>query len=112
MRAFSQLPGGAVAINTPESLGLSVEGNLGRDRDEVACRSLWAAVIHKAVKDIAYAEAKRRQGGLTPSEREKLHRIYELDTPESFFCGQWFEEICLYLELPAARIRTKVLHRL
>lgn len=83
----------------------------GRDRDEEACRSLWAAVIHKAVKDVAYVDAKRRQGGLTPSERDKLHRIHELDTPESFFDGPWFEEICRYLELPAKRIRNEVLER-
>jgi hypothetical protein len=94
-----------------EDIVVRADGEGSRDRDEVACRSLWAAVIHKAVKDVAYVDAKRRQDGLTPSEREKIHRIYELDTPESFFHGPWFEEICRYLELPAARIRNRVLDR-
>ena len=102
-----------MAINLSGFGGTTLDGPEphGRDRDEEACRSLWAAVIHKAVKDIAYADAKEHQGGLTPSEREKLQRIYELDTPENFFRGVWFEEICLYLELPASRIRTEILDR-
>ena len=100
-----------MAIDPADNILLRAEAAQGRDRDEVACRSLWAAVIHKAVKDVAYVDAKRQQDGLTPSERDKLHRIHELDTPESFFDGAWFEEICLYLELPAARIRNRVLDR-
>lgn len=81
------------------------------DRDHDACRSLWVAVISKAMKDMAYASRKAEQGSLTPSEREKLQRIYELDTPESFFRGPWFEEICRNLELSASRIRTEILAR-
>ena len=98
-----------MAIERANDILVRTDGEHGRDRDEEACRSLWAAVIHKAVKDVAYVDAKRQQPGLTPSEREKLHRIHELDTPESFFHGIWFEEICRYLELPAARIRSRVL---
>ncbi len=83
----------------------------GPDRDDVACRSLWAAVIYKAMKDLAYASQKAEQSRLTPSEREKLQRIFELDTPESFFLSPWFEEICRNLELSASRIRTEILDR-
>ncbi len=83
----------------------------GHDRDHDACRSLWVAVIHKALKDMAYAKAKNEQPALTPSEREKLQRIYELDTPEDFFRSNWFEEICRYLELSASRIRNEILAR-
>ena len=39
---------------------------------------------------------------------EKLHRIYELEAPENFFNSPWFEEICLFLELSASRIRGAV----
>ncbi|MFQ5743073.1 MAG: hypothetical protein ACE5HV_05725 [Acidobacteriota bacterium] len=83
----------------------------GRDKDHEACRSLWVAVIQKAIKDMAYSFQKRGQSTLTPSEREKLHRIYELEAPESFFQSPWFEEICLQLELSPSRIRTAVLDR-
>ncbi len=83
----------------------------GKDRDHEACRSLWVAVIRKAMKDMAYADAKGLQPGLTPSEREKLQRIYELDAPENFFRSNWFEEICRNLELSASRIRTEILGR-
>ena len=83
----------------------------GRDKDHEACRSLWVAVIQKAMKDMAYANAKGSQRALTPSEREKLQRIYELEAPENFFTGTWFEEICSELELSASRIRTEILAR-
>lgn len=83
----------------------------GKDRDHEACRSLWVAVIQKAIKDMAYSCQKRTQPTLTPSEREKLHRIYELEAPESFFKSPWFEEICLFLELSPSRIRNAVLDR-
>ena len=83
----------------------------GKDRDHEACRSLWVAVIQKAIKDMAYSSQKRTQCSLTPSEREKLHRIYELEAPENFFNSMWFEEICLFLELSPSRIRTAVLDR-
>ncbi len=63
------------------------------------------------MKDLAYASAKGTQPALTPSEREKLQRIYELDTPEDFFRSNWFEEICRYLELSASRIRSEILAR-
>jgi hypothetical protein len=80
--------------------------------DHDACRSLWVAVIQKAIKDMAYATAKRGQSSLTPSEREKLNRIYELDPPEHFFESSWFEEICRYLGLSSSCIRDAVLRRL
>ena len=80
--------------------------------DHDACRSLWVAVIQKAIKDMAYASAKQGQPTLTPSEREKLNRIYELDAPEQFFESSWFEEICRYLSLSPSRIRDAVLARL
>jgi len=83
----------------------------GKDRDHEACRCLWVAVIQKAIKDMAYSCQKRSQSTLTPSEREKLHRIYELEAPESFFESPWFEEICLFLELSSSRIRDAVLDR-
>lgn len=83
----------------------------GRDKDHDACRSLWVAVIQKAIKDMAYSDQKRQQHSLTPSEREKLHRIYELEAPESFFRSRWFEEICLFLELSPTRIRDAVFNR-
>ena len=83
----------------------------GKDRDNEACRSLWVAVIQKAIKDMAYSSQKRDQGSLTASEREKLHRIYELEAPENFFNSPWFEEICLFLELSPSRIRGAVLDR-
>lgn len=83
----------------------------GKDRDDTACRSLWVAVIHKAMKDMAYASSKDTQRQLTPSEREKLQRIYELDTPVEFFESPWFEEICRHLELSASRIRTEITTR-
>lgn len=83
----------------------------GKDRDNEACRSLWVAVIQKAIKDMAYSSQKRGQRSLTPSEREKLHRIYELEAPENFFNSGWFEEICLFLELSPSRIRVAVLDR-
>ena len=83
----------------------------GKDRDHEACRSLWVAVIQKAIKDMAYSSQKRGQRSLTPSEREKLHRIYELEAPENFFNSPWFEEICLFLELSPSRIRSAVFDR-
>jgi len=83
----------------------------GKDRDNEACRSLWVAVIQKAIKDMAYSSQKRDQGSLTPSEREKLQRIYELEAPEHFFNSPWFEEICLFLELSPSRIRVAVFDR-
>lgn len=91
--------------------GKSVEFLEGKDRDDAACRSLWVAVIHKAVKDMAYASSKDLERALTPSEREKLQRIFELDTPAEFFESPWFEEICRNLELSASRIRTEVMDR-
>ena len=83
----------------------------GKDRDHDACRSLWVAVIYKAMKDMAYVCSKDSQRPLTPSEREKLQRIFELDTPEEFFDSPWFEEICRHLELSASRIRSGVMAR-
>jgi hypothetical protein len=83
----------------------------GKDKDHEACRSLWVAVIQKAIKDMAYTSQKRDQRSLTPSEREKLHRIYELEAPENFFNSPWFEEICLFLELSPSRIRGAVFDR-
>ena len=83
----------------------------GKDKDNEACRSLWVAVIQKAIKDMAYSTQKRTQRSLTPSEREKLHRIYALEAPENFFTSPWFEEICLFLELSPSRIRGAVLDR-
>ena len=80
----------------------------GKDRDNEACRSLWVAVIQKAIKDMAYSSLKQGLPTLTPSERDKLHRIYELEAPESFFNSPWFEEICLFLELSPSRIRSAV----
>ncbi len=103
--------GGTVAYITGREIYLANEFIEGKDRDHEACRSLWVAVIHKAMKDMAYASAKGDQHVLTPSEREKLQRIYELDTPESFFDSSWFEEICRNLELSASRIRTEILTR-
>lgn len=86
--------------------------NFADDRDgDDACRSLWVAVIEKAIKDMAYVQRKRQKDSLTPSEREKLNRIYELDPPESFFDSDWFEDICLLLEIPPTRIRTAVTKR-
>lgn len=82
-----------------------------RDPDHDACRTLWIAVIYKALKDMAYADAKELQNRLTPSERDKLRRIHESDTPADFFRSNWFEEICSNLELSASRIRTEVLDR-
>jgi hypothetical protein len=91
--------------------GDAIEFLEGRDRDDGACRSLWVAVIHKAMKDMAYASSKDTQRKLTPSEREKLQRIYELDTPGEFFESPWFEEICRHLDMSASRIRTEILDR-
>lgn len=91
--------------------GLDPQARVGEDLDDRACRSLWVAVIRKAMKDMAYASAKETQSALTPSEREKLQRIYELEAPESFFRGYWFEEICRNLGLSPSRIRTEILAR-
>ena len=60
---------------------------------------------------MAYSSQKRGQRSLTPSERDKLHRIYELEAPENFFTSPWFEEICLFLELSPSRIRGEILGR-
>ena len=94
-------------------LEVSISADLleGPDQDHDACRSLWVAVIYKAMKDMAYASQKAEQSRLTPSEREKLLRIFELDTPEAFFNSPWFEEICRNLELSASRIRSEILDR-
>ena len=100
-----------MATNLSAPVGSStdaLEFTEGKDRDDIACRSLWVAVIHKAVKDMAYVRSKDSQRDLTPSEREKLQRIYELDTPGEFFESSWFEEICRQLELSANRIRSEV----
>jgi len=94
-----------------KNAGQAIEFFEGKDRDDTACRSLWVAVIHKAMKDMAYACSKDTQRQLTPSEREKLQRIYELDTPVEFFESPWFEEICRHLELSASRIRTEITTR-
>lgn len=94
-----------------QNAGEVIEFFEGKDRDDTACRSLWVAVIHKAMKDMAYACSKDTQRQLTPSEREKLQRIYELDTPVEFFESPWFEEICRNLELSASRIRTEITTR-
>ena len=83
----------------------------GKDKDNEACRSLWVAVIQKAIKDVAYSSQKRGQRALTASEREKLHRIYELEAPENFFKSPWFEEICLFLDLSPSGIRVAVFDR-
>ena len=83
----------------------------GKDKDNEACRSLWVAVIQKASKDVAYSSQKRGQRALTASEREKLHRIYELEAPENFFNSPWFEEICLFLDLSPSGIRVAVFDR-
>ncbi|NKB88644.1 MAG: hypothetical protein GKS06_10530 [Acidobacteria bacterium] len=91
--------------------GETIEFIEGKDLDDSACRSLWVAVIHKAMKDMAYANSKDTQRKLTPSEREKLQRIYELDAPGEFFDSPWFEEICRHLELSASRIRSELLAR-
>lgn len=100
-----------MATESGQEIYRSIDLSESRDRDHDACRSLWVAVIYKAMKDMAYASQKAEQPSLTPSEREKLQRIYELDCPENFFRGVWFEEICRNLELPASRIRTEILAR-
>lgn len=100
-----------MARNSASGFFFSNEFLEGPDRDHEACRSLWVAVISKAMKDMAYASQKAEQVRLTPSEREKLMRIFELDTPESFFNSPWFEEICRNLELSASRIRAEILAR-
>jgi len=99
----------AVSLTTDGALAATEV--YGKDRDHEACRSLWVAVIQKAIKDMAYSSQKSEQPSLTPSEREKLHRIYELEAPESFFESNWFEEICLFLELSPSRIRNAVFDR-
>ena len=100
-----------MAVNSSDGVALIADFHEGRDRDDDACRSLWVAVIQKAMKDMAYARSKGEQPRLTPSERDKLQRIYELDTPENFFRSIWFEEICLHLELESTRISTAILSR-
>lgn len=77
--------------------------------DEAGCRNLWAAVLRRAISDMAYADSKSSKGALTGSERDKLQRIHAADSPESFFRSEWFEEICRYLELSAGRVRDVVL---
>ncbi|MFW6198420.1 MAG: hypothetical protein ACOC5E_01210 [Acidobacteriota bacterium] len=98
-------------VSTPALPRLDGQAGMGEELDDRACRSLWVAVIRKAMKDMAYASAKETQSALTPSEREKLQRIYELEAPESFFRGNWFEEICRNLGLSAPRIRSEILTR-
>ena len=113
--APGQLLGGTLAIHrrAPAGAPFALDGEFLEcgDRDDVACRTLWAAVIHKAMKDMAYASAKQTQLALSPSEREKLQRIYELDAPENFFESPWFDEICRYLALSPSCIRTEILAR-
>lgn len=77
--------------------------------DEAGCRNLWAAVLRRAISDMAYDDAKSSKSSLTGSERDKLLRIHASDSPETFFRSVWFEEICRYLELSAGRVREVVL---
>ena len=74
-------------------------------------RLLIATSSKKQICKDSYSSQKRGQRALTASEREKLHRIYELEAPENFFNSPWFEEICLFLDLSPSGIRVAVFDR-
>ena len=74
------------------------------NKDMDACQDLWRTVIERAVMDLQYLERFAGRKQLKKHELEKLRRIEE-SPPWDFIEGNWFEEICDYLQIDPHRVR-------
>ncbi len=95
-----KLKGDAVA-HYDAQIAEHAEGTTDRD----ACHALWRTVIERAVMDMQYLERFAGRNNLKKHELEKLRRITE-SPPIDFIEGSWFEQICEYLQVDAARVRS------
>lgn len=83
----------------------------GDHREIEACRELWRAVLAYTVSDLHYQKRFPMGPGLTKHQLEMVRRIEE-SSPSDFVEGDWFREICGYLEVDPEMVREKLEERL
>lgn len=76
-------------------------------KDVHACMRLWRTVIERTVEDIKFLKRHGAEGKLKKHEEEQLRRIKE-NPPAEFVHGAWFEQICDYLQVSPARVRSAI----
>ena len=76
-------------------------------KDVHACRRLWRTVIERTVDDIRFLRRHRGKGNMKKHEEERLRRIRE-NPPQEFIRGEWFDQICDYLQVDPLRLRRAI----
>ncbi len=76
-------------------------------KDVHACRHLWRTVIERTVDDIRFLRCHRGKGKLKKHQEERLRRIRE-NPPQEFLHGEWFDQICDYLQVDPVRLRRAI----
>ena len=89
--------------------GFEAERRLMADdqRDVHACRNLWRSVLERTVDDMHFLRNNVGTRKLKKHEEERLRRIRE-NPPAEFVQGEWFEQICDYLQVSPARLRRAI----
>ena len=75
--------------------------------DVHACRKLWRSVLERTVDDMRFLRTHVGTRKLKKHEEERLRRIRE-NPPAEFVAGDWFEQICDYLDVSPERIRRAI----
>lgn len=73
--------------------------------DPRSCEELFCAVIGLAIRDLEQIESLQDKPNLTVYERKKLLQLTEEWHPAAFLEGDWFEQICMMLNLIPGTIR-------
>lgn len=73
--------------------------------DPKSCEELFCAVIGLAIRDLEQIESLQDKPNLTLYERKKLLQLTEEWHPAAFLEGDWFEEICMMLNVVPGTIR-------
>ena len=68
-------------------------------------------MIGLAIRDLEQIELLEDKPNLTVYERKKLVQLTEGWHPAVFLAGDWFEEICVMLDMPPDTIRSGLLAR-
>jgi len=93
-----------ISSDAIEHFDAQIAEHAEENKDADACQELWRTVIERAVMDMQYLRRFTGRNNLKKHELEKLRRIEE-SPPTDFIDGTWFEEICDYLQISAARVR-------
>jgi hypothetical protein len=91
----------------PSSAGGPPETNVDRE----SCARLLCAVIALAIRDLEKIWRLESKPTLTEYEGKKLARLSGEWRPEAFLEGEWFEEICMMLQVQPDTIRSAVRER-